>query len=161
MDNNALAVMDAAAAEIPGVTRETAFEYWDGLCRHNYAELARKSGLNEHTLRTWGRRDNWQLRSYERNIDVAPEELRHVTGINLQQAALECSRWLLNVAAGRLDPNRAKGEMCRAICHMAGWSPTHYLPMREKTPPARRTIPDLDTMTDDQLLELERELSGA
>ena len=140
-------------------TRDRAFELWDTVALHKYSEVASLTGINEATLRSWGRRDNWQARSLERHLDVAPAELRHATGSLLQAGAFECSRYMLNVAAGKLEPNRAKTQLCQAVLDRAGWAPTHYLPMSKQKQTPRRDLPNLDAMTEEELLQLERELT--
>ena len=108
--------------ETPDSMREHAFELWATIARQNYAETARLSGINEHTLRSWGRREGWRARALERTLDVAPEELRHATGSILQAAALEAATYLHHVVRGDMEPNRARQQAAIAALDRAGWA---------------------------------------
>jgi hypothetical protein len=147
-------------SETPEPTREHAFELWATVAHQNYAETARLSGINENTLRSWGRRDGWRAKALQRRLDVAPEELRHATGSILQAAAIEGATYLYNVVSGAVEPNRARQQAAIAVCHMAGWAPAHYLPTRAPEPKPRRELPDLDTLSPDELLDLERQVTA-
>jgi transposase-like protein len=149
--------------ETPEQTREHAFELWVTVALQNYAETARLSGINEDTLRSWGRRYGWRAQALERTLDIAPEEFRHATGSIQHAAALDGATYLSHVVRGEVEPNRARQQAAIATLHMAGWAPAHYLPTRQTTSSAKppRELPDLNSMIPDELLQLERDLTAA
>jgi hypothetical protein len=146
--------------ETPENVREHAFELWSTVALQNYAETARLTGINEHTLRSWGRRHGWRARALERSLDVAPEELRHATGSILQAAALDAATYLHTVARGAVEPNRTRQQVAFGILDRAGWAPAHYLPTRQTDLKPPRDLPDLDGLTPEGLAELERQLTA-
>lgn len=143
---------------IPDEIRERAYELWATTHKQNYNAVAETIGIKAATLRAWGRRHNWQARALDERLDIEPAHLRNAIGATIATAALECSRWLLGVAAGDIEPSRARQQLCISVMHMAGYAPSHYKAGGFTPAPTTDELADIDidAATPDQLREIER-----